>query len=184
MYAVLWSGKGVTDLTTQIPSGSGWTGLVFGNGINDTGVIVGEGQLLAIPSNVWHGFLLTPTATTQAAVLTSAGRATASAFSLSTAPSAATSSTAVVIGLPATSPLTQGPAQAPAPFLDAAHSSGTPSSTPTIGQALSSPRQAQSAPHIVFAEAEDDDGVFGDLDVRFVSSSRVLSSRRLYSLGG
>jgi hypothetical protein len=40
---------------------------------------------------------------------------------------------------------------------------------PTIGQALSSPRQAQSAPHLVFAEAEDDDGVFGDLDVRFIT---------------
>jgi hypothetical protein len=100
-----------------------------------------------------------------------AAPATASTLSLSAAPSAATFSTAVVIGLPATSPLTQGPALAPAPFLDAAHSSGPPSSMPTIGQALSSPRQAQSAPHIVFAEAEDDDGVFGDHDVRLVSSS-------------
>jgi hypothetical protein len=42
---------------------------------------------------------------------------------------------------------------------------------PTIGQALSSPKQAQSASHIVFADAEKDDGVFGDPDVRFVSSS-------------
>jgi hypothetical protein len=90
----------------------------------------------------------------------------------------------VVIGLPATSPLTQGPALAAAPFLDAAHSSGPPSRMPTIGQALPSPRQAQSTPHIVFAEAEHDDGVFGDLDVRFVSSSPVLLGRRLYGLGG
>jgi hypothetical protein len=42
---------------------------------------------------------------------------------------------------------------------------------PTIGQALSSPRQAQSTPHIVLADAENDDSVFGDPDVRFVSSS-------------
>jgi hypothetical protein len=64
----------------------------------------------------------------------------------------------VVIGLPPTSPLTQGPAQAPAPFLDAADSSGPPGSVPTIGQALSTPRPAPSAPHIVFAAAENDDG--------------------------
>jgi probable HAF family extracellular repeat protein len=183
-HALLWQNGKVIDLYTQIPSNSGWSVLDTAQGINDNGWIVGYGQLVSGPPGTDHAFLLTPTATTPAAVLTSAGPATASTFSLSAAPSAKTFSTAVVIGLPATSPLTQGPAQAPAPFLDAAHSSGTPSSTPTIGQALSSPRQAQSAPHIVFAEAEDDDGVFGDLDLRFVSSSRVLSSRRLYGLGG
>jgi probable HAF family extracellular repeat protein len=179
--AVLWQNGTVTDLNTQIPGNSGWKALGNAEGVNDAGWIVGWGDL---SSGAQHAFLLTPSAMTTAGVLTSAGPATASTFSPSAAPSAATFSTAVVIVLPATSPLTQGPALAPAPFLDAADSSGPPSSMPMIGQALSSPRQAQSAPHIVFAEAEDDDGVFGDLDVRFVSSSRVLSSRRLYGLGG
>jgi hypothetical protein len=168
-HAVLWQNGEVIDLNTQIPGNSGWSVLEIAYGINDNGLIVGYGQLS--PGAIWHAFLLTPTGTTPAGVLTSAGPATASTYSPSAASSAATFSPAVVIGLPATSPLTQGPAVAPAPFLDAAHSSGPPSSMPTIGQALSSPRQAQSAPHIVFAEAEDDDGVFGDHDVRFASSS-------------
>jgi probable HAF family extracellular repeat protein len=167
--AVLWQNGKVIDLNTQIPGNSGWSVLEIAYGINHNGLIVGYGQLS--PGAIWHAFLLTPPGTTPAGVLTSAGPATASAVSLIAAPSAATFSTAVVIGLPATSPLTEGTALAPAPFLDAAHSSGPPSSMPTIGQALSAPRQAQFAPHIVFAEAADDDGVFGDLGVRFVSSS-------------
>jgi probable HAF family extracellular repeat protein len=179
-HAVLWQNGAVIDLNTQIPSNSGWSALWIAFGINDAGQIVGYGTPA---SGAYHAFLLTPTGTTPAGVLTSAGPAAASAFSLSAAPSAATFSTAVVIGLAATSPVAQGPALAPAPFLDAAHSSGPPSSMPTIGQALSAPRQAQSTPHIVFAAAEGDDGVFGDLEVRFVTSWRVLSSRRLYGLG-
>jgi probable HAF family extracellular repeat protein len=182
--ALLWENGKVIDLNTQIPSNSGWAILVTARGINDKGWIVGWGELVSGPPGTDHAFLLTPTATTPASVPTSASPTTATSFSLSAAPSPATLSIAVVIGSPATSPLTQGPAQAPALFLDAAHSSDPPSSIPTIRQALSSPSQAQSAPHIVFAQAEDDDGVFGDLDLRFVSSSRVLSSRRSYGLGG
>jgi probable HAF family extracellular repeat protein len=165
--AVLWQNGQVIDLNTQIPSNSGWTVLQTAYGINESGQIVGYGQL---SSGADHAFLLTP-ATTPATPLAATSPATSSTFSVMAAPSAGTVRNSVVIGLPATSPLTQGPALAPAPIFDAAHSSGPPSSMPTIGQALSSPGQAQSAQHIVFAEAEDDDGVFGDHDVRFVSSS-------------
>jgi probable HAF family extracellular repeat protein len=84
MQAVLWSGKSVTDLTAQIPGGSGWTGLAFGNGINDTGVIVGQGELLAGASYVWHGFLLTPSSggKTMMAAATTTSTSTASTAGL------------------------------------------------------------------------------------------------------
>jgi probable HAF family extracellular repeat protein len=142
-------------------------------GVNDAGGIVGEG----VPSSgSEHAFLLTPNTKQTPSALASANPATASNFFLSAAPSAATSSAAVVIGLPAISPLNQGPALAAALFLDAEHSSGPPNSVPTIGQALSAPRQAQSAPHIVFDAAEYDDGVFGDIDVGFNCEQVITDS--------
>jgi hypothetical protein len=68
--AWVWTGSGsIQDLNSLIPSGSGWTKLEYAWGINDAGMIVGQGQLAA---GVDHGFLLTPTAAPSAAASTAA----------------------------------------------------------------------------------------------------------------
>ncbi len=46
------------DLIQYIPPGSGWTNLVYANGINDAGQIAGAGLLA---NGDYHAFLLTPT---------------------------------------------------------------------------------------------------------------------------
>jgi probable HAF family extracellular repeat protein len=62
-HAVLWQNGRVTDLTSQLPRGSGWL-LEFAYGINHGGWIVGEGQHGSGP----HAILLTPVPTLSAAV--------------------------------------------------------------------------------------------------------------------
>jgi probable HAF family extracellular repeat protein len=56
-YAVLWQNGKAINLSTQIPSGSGWAALNFAYGVNDGGQIVGRGTLA---SGAQHAFLLTP----------------------------------------------------------------------------------------------------------------------------
>jgi probable HAF family extracellular repeat protein len=58
-HAVLWQNGKVTDLTSQLPRGSGWN-LQFAYGINHGGAIVGIGND--------HAFLMTPSGTPSAAV--------------------------------------------------------------------------------------------------------------------
>jgi hypothetical protein len=56
--AWVWTGSAkIQDLNNLIPNKPGWTELESAWGINDTGTIVGQGQ---ITPGVWHGFLLTP----------------------------------------------------------------------------------------------------------------------------
>ncbi len=55
--AVIWIDGQLIDLSTLIPSSSGWTRLIFGNGINDEGEIVGFGTN---PQKIGRAFLLRP----------------------------------------------------------------------------------------------------------------------------
>ncbi len=54
----LRGGATMLDLIDYIPPGSGWTNLVYANGINDAGQIAGAGLLT---NGDYHAFLLTPT---------------------------------------------------------------------------------------------------------------------------
>jgi probable HAF family extracellular repeat protein len=66
--AWVWTGSGsIQDLNSLLPGGSGWTKLENAWGINDAGMIVGQGQLTA---GVEHGFLLTPTSAPSSATST------------------------------------------------------------------------------------------------------------------
>jgi hypothetical protein len=56
--AFLWQNGTVIALTSELPKKSGWSSLVQATGINDSGLIVGEGQPT---SEAFHAFLLTPT---------------------------------------------------------------------------------------------------------------------------
>ncbi len=56
--AVLWDHGKIKDLSQLIPSGTHWTQLRMGTGINTQGQITGEG--LTEDSLYTHGFLLTP----------------------------------------------------------------------------------------------------------------------------
>jgi probable HAF family extracellular repeat protein len=60
-HAFLYELRGAAtmlDLIDYIPPGSGWTNLVYANGINDAGQIAGAGFLA---NGNYHAFLLTPT---------------------------------------------------------------------------------------------------------------------------
>jgi hypothetical protein len=55
--AFVWSGgTGFLNLLDQIGSGSGWTSLTTANAINDSGVIVGQGN----HNGAVHAFMMTP----------------------------------------------------------------------------------------------------------------------------
>jgi probable HAF family extracellular repeat protein len=56
--ALLWQDGNVSALIGQLPRKSGWVQLMSATGINDTGLIVGQGFL---SSGARHAFLLTPT---------------------------------------------------------------------------------------------------------------------------
>ncbi len=58
-HAVVWKSLKVQDLNTLIPTGSGWV-LTSANSINDSGVIVGVGQLTVSGKTQTSAFLLTP----------------------------------------------------------------------------------------------------------------------------
>ena len=58
-HAFLYSGGKMKDLNTMIPRNSGWS-LTSATGVDDTGLIVGTGQL----QGEEHAFLLTPAGTT------------------------------------------------------------------------------------------------------------------------
>jgi probable HAF family extracellular repeat protein len=55
--ALLWQGNNVVELTKQIPTSAGWSNLNDATGVNDAGLIAGDGTLA---SGVNHAFLMTP----------------------------------------------------------------------------------------------------------------------------
>jgi hypothetical protein len=58
-HAVVWKSLKVQDLNSLIPAGSGWV-LVSAIAINDSGVIVGTGQITVNGKLQTTAFLLTP----------------------------------------------------------------------------------------------------------------------------
>jgi probable HAF family extracellular repeat protein len=137
--AVLWQSGTVTDLNSQLPKKSAWSLLENAYGINDAGQIVGEGQVASGPH---HAFLLTPTS-----------RKTAAALDL--APRASNPLGTGQLALPAAP--TAGPAAPSAP----------PASQSVVVTApgiwtLTFTINLAPGTYTVYAQAEDNYGVFGD----------------------
>jgi probable HAF family extracellular repeat protein len=111
-HAVLWQNGRVTDLTSQLPRGSGWT-LEHAYGINHNGWIVGEGA----NGSGRHAFLLTPTTTTSAAVPALTSPATVSSFSIPLSSAVAAPAPLLVSAVAPGSGLASGQKQTPASFV-------------------------------------------------------------------
>jgi probable HAF family extracellular repeat protein len=109
--AVLWQGGTVIDLNSQIPKKSGWSLLENAYAINDSGRIIGQGQLA---SGSLHAFLLTPTSTKTAAAAMSTSSQGAGDFAV--APSSPPGTSAPLPSKPIA--LSRGPdGQASAPSM-------------------------------------------------------------------
>jgi probable HAF family extracellular repeat protein len=153
VYAVYWRGSGsLQDLNTLIPANSGFGVLENASGINNSGQIVGQGQLPSQP--ITHAYLLTPTSGT-GKTATTAIRQPASAVNL--AP-------------PASSPLGTGPPAMPAAPLPGPAAPSAPPAGQSGGQSApsaSSPAQTGATDAVLAASHpvanENDTWLFASL---------------------